>query len=158
MKEWHKKNKEKSKLITRRSFYEARLEVLQYYSKLEVPECKCCGESTFEFLQIDHINNDGAEHRRKTRKEGSSNFVYWLKKNGMPEGYQILCANCNTGKRTNSYCPHEIKNGVDMNGNKIEIVKTSFPERTKRKRNQAKEEAEELGLTMAQFYYRNRKI
>lgn len=66
--------------------------------------CRCCGETTDEFLQIDHVNNDGAEHRRKI---GNGNSIYtWLKKNNYPEGFQVLCANCNYAKAHYGYCPH----------------------------------------------------
>ena len=30
-------------------------------------KCSCCGESESRFLTFDHINNDGAEHRRVQR-------------------------------------------------------------------------------------------
>lgn len=65
--------------------------------------CKCCGEKTPEFLQIDHINNDGAEHRRIL---GTTSIYYWLKKAGFPKGFQVLCANCNYAKARYGYCPH----------------------------------------------------
>ena len=38
-------------------------------------ECACCGESTYEFLEIDHINGDGASHRRAI---GVSVIYRWL--------------------------------------------------------------------------------
>src|SRR5690349_6288281 len=34
--------------------------------------CVCCGESTPEFLHFDHVNNDGAEHRRELAKNRKS--------------------------------------------------------------------------------------
>jgi hypothetical protein len=160
--QWKLNNKERARAIQRRSDRNTRLEVLQHYSELEVPECKCCKEQMFEFLQIDHINNDGANHRRELNmtqgdptqmdKEGrkssmgGTGFIYWLKKNGFPEGFQVLCANCNLGKRVNQYCPHEIKNGVDMYGNIISVEVEQFPELTRRKRGEAEQEAEELGV------------
>lgn len=67
-------------------------------------ECACCGETEPIFLAIDHINNDGAEHRKK---EGRS-LYHWLKKNDYPPGFQVLCHNCNVGKHINGgVCPHE---------------------------------------------------
>lgn len=65
--------------------------------------CKCCGETEPEFLQLDHVNNDGAEHRRAI---GSRNVYYWCKKNGFPPGFQVLCANCNYAKAHYGQCPH----------------------------------------------------
>ena len=67
--------------------------------------CACCGETAPEFLQIDHINNDGAEHRREIG--GGNATFWWLIKNGFPEGFQVLCANCNYAKAHYGICPHK---------------------------------------------------
>lgn len=69
--------------------------------------CVCCGETTEQFLSIDHVHNDGAKHRRE-EMNGSSTAIYrWLKKNGYPPGFQVLCMNCNFGKaRNGGICPH----------------------------------------------------
>jgi len=68
--------------------------------------CKCCGETEPRFLQIDHVNNDGAKHRRQMG--GGGNHLYlWLKRNKYPEGFQVLCANCNYAKRFGP-CPHQV--------------------------------------------------
>lgn len=68
--------------------------------------CNCCGESEPRFLQIDHVNNDGAKHRRQMG--GGGNHLYlWLKRNKYPEGFQVLCANCNYAKRFGP-CPHQV--------------------------------------------------
>lgn len=77
--------------------------------------CTCCGETEPLFLQIDHINNDGASHRRAIG--GSSGLYRWLKRNNYPAGFQVLCANCNVGKQRNGgVCPHhssqEANNGI----------------------------------------------
>ena len=74
--------------------------------------CACCGEAIPILLTIDHINNDGAEHRRqlsgsRTGKVGAW-FYKWLVDNGLPPGYQTLCWNCNMGKHLNGgVCPHQ---------------------------------------------------
>jgi hypothetical protein len=78
------------------------------------PKCACCGETELDFLTLDHINNDGAEQRRKIfgkeRTGGGLEFNIWLIKNDFPEGIQILCYNCNCGKRVNNgICPHKKK-------------------------------------------------
>lgn len=58
------------------------------------------------FLTIDHIDNRGAEHRR-TIGTGGDALVRWLKKNNFPPGFQILCWNCQWGKRIVGTCPHQ---------------------------------------------------
>lgn len=78
-----------------------RLEVLYWYSNGEM-KCKECGTSYYEFLAVDHINNNGYEHRSSGElRKYSNDIVKYLIKNNFPEGYQILCHNCNQIKRIN---------------------------------------------------------
>jgi hypothetical protein len=64
--------------------------------------CKCCGESTYEFLAFDHINGGGVQHRKTIGKD----LYIWLHKNKYPEGFQVLCHNCNNAKGFYGQCPH----------------------------------------------------
>lgn len=82
-------------------------------------KCKCCGETRYEFLAFDHINNDGYKHRKKL--SGGGAFYRWLKKNNYPNSIQILCHNCNMAKGFWGYCPHtKIKSqGNDYTANDI---------------------------------------
>jgi hypothetical protein len=69
-------------------------------------KCECCGESMVEFLTIDHINNDGALHRRKV---GKGRRIYKdLIALGFPkDNYRLLCFNCNIARGFYGYCPHK---------------------------------------------------
>jgi len=67
--------------------------------------CLCCGETRYEFLVIDHINGGGNRHRKEIGKGGE--IYYWLKKNNYPEGFQVLCHNCNMAKGAYGECPHK---------------------------------------------------
>jgi hypothetical protein len=67
-------------------------------------KCVCCGETRKEYLSIDHINGDGNKHRKEMGFSGHQ-FYRWLKKNNYPKGFQVLCFNCNMGKRNFSVCP-----------------------------------------------------
>jgi hypothetical protein len=61
-----------------------------------------------KFLTVDHINNDGAAHRKKVV---SAKLYTWLEENRFPVGFQILCYNCNMGKaRNGGICPHKDAN------------------------------------------------
>lgn len=71
-------------------------------------KCNCCGETTHEFLGIDHINGGGSKHRRELVNQGTTVYL-WLKKNQYPLGYQVLCHNCNLAKGFYGKCPHNIK-------------------------------------------------
>lgn len=81
-----------------------RKEVLRQYGG----QCICCGESTEEFLSIDHVRNDGEKHRRELAGAGRSIYA-WLRKNGYPKDgrFQLLCHNCNMAKGLYGGCPHQ---------------------------------------------------
>jgi hypothetical protein len=69
-------------------------EIMSHYSGGTV-SCTC-GYNDIRALSIDHIEGGGTQHR----KEIASGGLYrWLKKNGFPEGYQVLCMNCQFIKR-----------------------------------------------------------
>jgi hypothetical protein len=50
-------------------------------------------------LEIDHIHGGGLAHFRSIGRMGGNGFYKWLITRGFPEGYQVLCANCNRIKR-----------------------------------------------------------
>lgn len=85
---------------------ELRRAALTAYSG-EVPSCACCGERHVEFLEIDHVNNDGAKHRREINGGGGTAVLRWLKSNRYPKGFQVLCRNCNFAKHLYGQCPHQ---------------------------------------------------
>lgn len=89
------KNKERSEKLKSAS-----------YSKYGGAFCNCCGEKEYMFLSIDHINGGGNEHRR-TELGGGQYIHRWLRDNNYPQGFQVLCYNCNLGKAKNkNICPH----------------------------------------------------
>lgn len=88
-------------------------------------KCACCGEATRAFLTIDHIQNNGAVHRREIGggNQRTSNTYFWLKAHGFPPGFQTLCRNCNWAKHLLGRCPHEMLAAVSEH----EPVRTSEP-------------------------------
>ena len=76
-------------------------EVLEAYGK----KCICCGETHTEFLEIDHLNGDGALERKEL--SGGAALFRMIKSLGFPKDrYQILCGNCNGSFGHYGYCPH----------------------------------------------------
>ena len=68
--------------------------------------CACCGENNPKFMTIDHINNITSQDHKAPRSGWT--FYHWLKKQGYPPGYQVLCYNCNLGRaRNQGICPHK---------------------------------------------------
>lgn len=68
-------------------------------------QCVCCGENHYEFLTFDHVNNDGARHRSGIGT--GSAITRWLIANHFPDSVQVLCWNCQWGKRLCGVCPHQ---------------------------------------------------
>jgi hypothetical protein len=79
--------------------YKLRQDILDGYRR----KCACCGETEEAFLTIDHVNNNGAAHRRSVKGE---NIYRSIRKNNYPPEYQLLCMNCNWAKRVGE-CPHK---------------------------------------------------
>lgn len=83
-----------------------RMAVLLHYSGGSL-QCACCSEDNIRFLTVDHSNGGGNKHRKEI---GRGNIYYWIIKNNFPDGFGILCFNCNMGRSQNDgVCPH--KNG-----------------------------------------------
>lgn len=78
-----------------------REEAINAYGKI----CICCGESEIEFLTVDHIAGGGRKHRQEVGS--GTKFYRWLKVNNYPDGFQILCMNCNWSKGRLGCCPHD---------------------------------------------------
>jgi len=89
---------------TRLYWYRSRILVLKHYGY----KCACCGESTFAFLDIDHVHGDGHEHRKIVKRR----IIEWAIRNNYPKDLQILCSNCNQAKARFGICPH---NQTDTN-------------------------------------------
>jgi hypothetical protein len=100
---WEKKNPERKRKSGENRRLLLRSKVLEAYDR----RCACCGESEPKFLSIDHIFNDGAEHRREQKVSAGSRFYAWLARNGFPKDrFQLLCHNCNMAKGLYGECPH----------------------------------------------------
>lgn len=70
--------------------------------------CDCCGETNPLFLTLDHVNNDGASHRKNLTKDPLA-LYRWVRNNNYPDTIQLMCYNCNMGKaRNKGICPHMV--------------------------------------------------
>lgn len=103
------KHREKNLLRSNENHKKLRYEILSHYSH-GTPKCECCGESIIEFLALDHINGGGEKERKKI---GNSYRLYaYLKRNNFPDGYRVLCHNCNQATSWGRICPHKLLEGV----------------------------------------------
>lgn len=80
--------------------------------------CACCGEDNLIMLTMDHIDQNGGDHRRELGHELSAGqkFYQWLRRNKYPKGYRVLCRNCNYAvyHSIDHCCPH--RRGVFAGG------------------------------------------
>lgn len=67
-------------------------------------KCACCGNARRIVLELDHVDNNGAEDRRAVRRTGGFPMAVRLRKEGWPSGFQLLCANCHTEKTKTGRC------------------------------------------------------
>lgn len=89
---WRQEHPEATKAFERNGRLRIKMEVLGHYSLTDTPSCNHCGFSDLRALSIDHINGGGTRHCKEVG--AGKTFYYWLRKQGFPEGYQTLCANC----------------------------------------------------------------
>ena len=84
-------------------YYELKEKVYSAYGHV----CVCCGEIQSEFLTLDHVNNDGNTHRKTFGGSQGENILLWIIANDYPDTIQVLCWNCQWGKKKNGgICPH----------------------------------------------------
>lgn len=117
----HHKRRDKILPRLRARGIRVKIAVLAHYSGGSM-RCASCPESRPYALAIDHVQERGEQHAWW----GASRLYGWLVKNGYPEGYQILCHNCNSLK--------------------------SWPKRTSRSRNSSRK-AEALLKEEVVFHY-----
>lgn len=86
----------KAERLKRSKDYNARvrLEAISFYSN-GANKCVRCNLDDIRLLTIDHIDGGGTQHRKRIK----SPIANWLKREGFPKGYQILCWNCQMLKR-----------------------------------------------------------
>ncbi len=104
---YYHKNRDKQIMAMRRWHRNLITQVIEHYGG----KCTCCGETELLFLTLDHIDGQGAKHRKQFGGRYSGRKVYqWIIVQEYPKGFQVLCFNCNCGKaRNNNVCPHNSK-------------------------------------------------
>jgi hypothetical protein len=105
-KDYYHQNKERINARDTASRQCLRAQVIVAYGA----ECACCGETEPAFLTLDHVDGGGKKDQRESG--GYWGMLRRLRRDGWPEGYQILCANCNMAKAFSpGGCPHQQNTG-----------------------------------------------
>lgn len=98
-----KLRREKSPILMQESVKKSKakikLQVFNAYSDDHI-ECKKCGYTDIRALSIDHIDGSGHAHKDHLGKRLKGESIYrWLKAHNFPQGFQVLCMNCQFIKR-----------------------------------------------------------
>lgn len=105
--EWNKNHPERRRKTALNYYYKLQNSAILAYGGYK---CACCGVTEPLFLNLDHVRNDGKSHREMLGTLGGAKLYKWLRDNNYPEGFQVLCSNCNHGKsRNKGICPHQVK-------------------------------------------------
>jgi hypothetical protein len=101
------KHRDEIKVRHKQYRMECRLKVFCHYSNSKIPFCACCGDTIIEFLTLDHIDGDGAKHRKEIEVGAGAHTYKWVIDNNFPPIFRVLCYNCNCSRGSHGYCPHE---------------------------------------------------
>jgi len=91
MSEWRKLHRKEINDYNRQRRLKRKIEAFKHYSPKLV--CSKCGFPDIRALSIDHVNGGGTKHR-ETDKVVGSDIYSWLRWHNYPEGFQVLCMNC----------------------------------------------------------------
>ena len=119
-KKWARDNREKQNSYTKKWHWNLKKSALEHYGGAI---CKICGETDLSLLQLDHVNNDGGQHRRELFGEHanehgsvflSAHFYRYLRKNNYPDtpALQVLCRKCNQEKERKYMEKQQAINGL----------------------------------------------
>ena len=100
---WIERNRERYNQAKAEYRFSTKVQAIAYYSNNTMACADCGYTADIDALCLDHINNDGAAHRKElgcsSRNGVSGTTIYErLKANGWMDGLQVLCFNCNTIK------------------------------------------------------------
>jgi hypothetical protein len=98
---YYKRHKEDFKKYNSNCKYKTKIEVYSHYcgNEIKCMNINCLvpgGCKDIRALSIDHINGGGTKHIKDNKIKSLTN---WLKQNNFPEGFQVLCMNCQFIKR-----------------------------------------------------------
>lgn len=107
--------------------HQLKIDVLTHYGK---SKCACilCGYDNEMALSIDHIDGNGATHRRSIHSNGGERLYRWLVKHNYPEGFQTLCMNCQwIKKRMNNEYGWQKGKRIDTTSNQFPLFNIIKP-------------------------------
>jgi hypothetical protein len=98
---YRKKHREKLAKKNKERYKKLKADLIRLYGS----QCACCGETSVEFLALDHVHRDGTFHR--AFENPKSLYARLVKENRRLSEYRLLCHNCTCSLGFYGYCPHE---------------------------------------------------
>lgn len=100
---WIANNRERYNEAKAEYRFKLKVAAIHHYSNGAMSCARCGFDADLDALCLDHINDDGAAHRKQlnigNRSTVSGTTIYErLKAIGWMDGLQVLCANCNMVK------------------------------------------------------------
>jgi hypothetical protein len=100
---WIAKNRERYNEAKAEYRFKLKIAAIRHYSNGSMSCTRCGFNADLDALCLDHINDDGAAHRKQLNISNRLNMngttIYErLKAIGWMDGLQVLCANCNMVK------------------------------------------------------------
>jgi hypothetical protein len=95
----------KENIRCRKKSLDLKTEVFSHYSK-GLPRCNCCGIDALDALSLDHIH--GRKNAKHKKDLGGPELYRWVRQEGYPLVFQVLCMMCNSAKKDNKDCIHKI--------------------------------------------------
>lgn len=102
---WRKRNAQRNRHRATEYRRILRDAALQVYGG-NPPSCACCGVAYPPFLCLDHVDGGGNRHRLSIGGKTSSPIWKWLRDQGYPPGFRVLCWNCNAALAMFGTCVH----------------------------------------------------
>lgn len=100
--DWIARNREQYNRAKSAYRFNLKREIIALYSNGSMACAECGYDADIDALTLDHIENNGAEHRRElgcgSRGRAGTTMYERIKALGKLDGLQVLCANCNTIK------------------------------------------------------------
>lgn len=96
--DWVRQNPDKRRKNALAHYYRLQDDAIMAYGGYV---CVWCGIDEPLVLTLDHVENNGAAQRRELGFKGGARLYKWLRENGYPQGFQVLCMNCNHAKHRN---------------------------------------------------------
>ena len=87
VRKWEAENADQRRANARAYYFRLQYQCVMAYGGYR---CACCGECEPLFLTLDHIENNGSQHRKEIGTLGGAKLYKWIINHGFPPGRNPL--------------------------------------------------------------------